>query len=299
LSSLSVTRVTSRLDKDDVLNWLLEASTDGIPVSLSKRNSPRTYWGIRIPPDGGISVYLSGVSVNMPRIAYEAQGDEIYFKAKLLQVDEKASETASARASHVRRVLSEGYSSPLLPSSRVGDSLRLMINMVGFLESMETILAKGIEDEVLGFVDQLLVELSSGEMRAAVLYDPKAGERLYSIDSAKIGPKETRSVKGWRLRGYTSGYYINMNEDLLEHNGVPGFIRQSDITGLTVVTQSHEFEGGAIHQVANIGPINSLTVLPTANVCSKCSSKTSAEFTRCPNCGHERLVNPYSGYLVP
>jgi ribonucleoside-triphosphate reductase len=88
-------------------------------------------------PSGPVVGFLHGLSINLPRLALEAEGDETYFRAKLAMLARLAVEAAALRQKRLRDIGGKGLL-PLLSISSTSREFPTAINTVGMLEAIRS-----------------------------------------------------------------------------------------------------------------------------------------------------------------
>ena len=240
-----------------------DLASRGLAVSISTTGTLRSFIGAPVDPELPL-VSIVGASVNMPRLAYETQGDEAYFSARLLQVVEKASSALEHRMKNLPRSFNGNQ---VLSGARVFG----FVNLIGYSESPPAV--------KLG---PSLIRLVEGTgVLAALMYDHRSAQRLRRLDAERMPPSELPRVTGWIPDGYTSGYYM------------PSSARSQSQVPLTSayanIAQSHELTNAVDEHTS---------VIPTLKVCRACGSLNSPGSTTCSKCGSSALAPLYNGVLI-
>ncbi len=295
LNAASYSRIAVALALEEgATDLLMDYTRKGLASSISYSRQARTYWGLPMSSDMA-KIYVSGISINMPRIAYEAQGDEVYFKAKTLQIAEKAQEALRSRMKLLMRRV-EDIKMLVLLAGVIGRGLRELItgmmNIVGYREAIQMIGSPAIEAEVVRLTNSLASEEWEGE--AGILYDQQAGARFHKLDRERIIPAELPHLENWSLNGYSSGYYVGGSMDY-------GQAVEPPTDNMTVLVQAHELidDDKIVHSLVKKDGGIPITVLPTLKICKRCGSILDRGVTSCPKCGNSHLEDLYFYLLNP
>jgi DNA-binding HxlR family transcriptional regulator len=147
-------------------------------------------------PSGPVVGFLHGLSINLPRLALEAEGDETYFRAKLAMLARLAVEAAALRQKRLRDIGGKGLL-PLLSISSTSREFPTAINTVGMLEAIRFLRGAGelkpqhIGEEierVVEIIGKVSKEEISDGAGISILADGEA-KRLYELDLNRYGRK--------------------------------------------------------------------------------------------------------------
>ena len=169
---------------------------------------------------GAAAISLHSLSINLPRLAYESNKDETYFRAKLALMIKPSLQAMSMRKKTIVDYVKKG----LLPSlaSATGSMQRgtsaIVINLTGAKESVHNILGEP-SGEVLQKVLKTAVEVAAtqgkqlGEEGAGIsMVADDSGVRFASIDSEKYG--KVSPFQSQNSVSYTQGMTLNGREIL-------------------------------------------------------------------------------------
>lgn len=172
--------------------------------------SPRT------PVDG--LALLHNLTINLPRLAYESNRDETYFRAKLAILLQTAINALVTRKEIVRDSLKRGLLPGIsqLPIVSSIEDLPLVVNLVGLSEAVSNLVSD--KDEALRQEISLKTLETAGKValekatklnqRAyASMVQAEGFERLSDIDSERYGRSQEL-----RARGYHSGVSMSASQ---------------------------------------------------------------------------------------
>ena len=108
-------------------------SFSGLKLNVLGRNSP---------PDG--IAFLQNLALNLPRLAYESNKDETYFRAKLALLLQTAINALVNRKDHVRDSMKKGLLPALFQMPVVSslEDMPFVVNMVGLNEAISSLMAE-------------------------------------------------------------------------------------------------------------------------------------------------------------
>ncbi len=214
--------------RDDLRDYAAKVSsiirTGGL-VSLVK-NGSRSLTGIHKSIGdkfSGTIATLQSLSINLPRLAYQSNKDETYFRARLALMIKPSLSAMSIRKKALTDLIRKGML-PMLSSStqftQLGTS-NIIINITGIRESVHDILGHDINNsgmEVLQKVLKTAVDVATDQGRQmgedhvgiAMIYDDSA-RRFASLDSEKFGKISLMSSQQGDL-AYSQGLTINGKE---------------------------------------------------------------------------------------
>ncbi len=238
--------------------------------------------------------FLHGLSLNLPRLAYDSNQDETYFRAKLALLIGVASDALSTRRRLVERSLKRG----LLPSLAGGsdavtsDTMPLIMNMVGIEEALASLIrdpTTGSRNElalkIVDTADQVARDKSTRIDRLGVsMLDLDGAARLAGLDSEKYGKANLQPLqKG----GYTQSPRLQLAD--LENTERTDYMTKlsSGLHGGMSVTLdgSAEEVRGIYNLILNATPkLPYFKVDRTISVCKNCGAKLPQNATRCRRC---------------
>jgi ribonucleoside-triphosphate reductase len=237
---------------------------------------------------------LHGLSLNLPRLAYDSNQDETYFRAKLALLIGVAADALSTRRRLVERTLKRG----LLPSLASGsdavtsDSMPLIMNMVGLEETLASLIRDpttasryDLADKIVGTATQVADDKSTRiDRMGAAMLDLDGAARLASLDAEKYGKANLQPLqKG----SYTQAPRLVLAD--LENPEKMDYVTKLS-TGLhagvsVTLDGSSEEVRGIYNTILNATPkLPYFKVDRTISVCRNCGTKLAQNATRCPRC---------------
>lgn len=192
------------------------------------QNGKRTINGIQKSLDGKETrsvASLQSMSINLPRLAYQSNKDETYFRAKLALAIKPALEAMYIRKRNILNTIRKGLC-PVMGSANFEhlSTINIILNLTGLKESVYDILGydQNSADEVLRKVLKTSgdVALDHGrqmdsESVGISMIDDDSGTRFSTLDSDKYG-KTLLSNGIEQANHYSQGITVNGKELLLQ-----------------------------------------------------------------------------------
>jgi ribonucleoside-triphosphate reductase (formate) len=261
----------------------------------------------------GTVITLQSLSINLPRLAYQSNKDETYFRARLALMIKPALSAMSLR----KKVITDLIRKQMIPV--IANSAQFMqlgttnviINLIGAEESVYKILGHDtskdgaeILQKVLKTAVDVAVEqgkhLGEDSIGIAMIHDDSA-TRFATLDSDKYGRISLLNSNQQNTITYSQGLTLNARELLLsdnnKHNSVIRECTSIDNIlngGLSLILDVSELSSdievkNAIESASDLHFFRLVCRLLLCNTCGKRSSTQSSE--RCEYCK--------SPYLLP
>ncbi|MEW5840005.1 anaerobic ribonucleoside-triphosphate reductase [Nitrososphaera sp.] len=284
----------------DVLDHVAAAVRSGGTVAvISGGDSPvRGVTGVRKPRGSpAAAMAFQALSINLPRLAYESNRDETYFRAKLALMIKPSLAALVAR----KKAVVDGAKRGLLPAfASASQSMHhatagVMVNLTGAREAVYGILGHGEAGngpEILQKVLKTAVEVAGAEGKklgeesagVAMVSDGSAA-RFAALDSEKYGrvslslPQQQSYSQGMTLlpgKGDMPGVRECAAIDRVLNGG---FAATADVTDLSAADIK-----GAIESAAATGELAFLRLQARLAVCATCGSKYRSSLEKCERC---------------
>lgn len=260
--------------------------------------------------DSDTMITLQSLSINMPRIAYQSNRDETYFRAKLALLLKPTISALAMRKSTITDLIRRNHL-PLI--SKNTENMKLgrisaTINLTGTMEAITDILGyRGQKEkrEIIGkvlktaesVIDELRKEhLPDIEIGLTIVKD-ESGSRLMEMDVNKYG-KSSISNEILQNNSYTQGITIKASQ-----------LIQSDSKSIDLIDECHEFNKllrSGISIRIDLDSNDSIEIkdliidsinLPfvkfvkTVYVCGVCGKKSfGSNYEKCPICTASNLI---------
>jgi ribonucleoside-triphosphate reductase (formate) len=281
-----------------VSDGMSQIIADGGDVALES-DGKHTFSGLRLSsvlPSGsadGIAL-LHNLTINLPRLAYESNRDETYFRAKLALLLQTAINALASRKDHVRDSMKKGLlpalsSIPLVSSI---EDMPLVVNLLGMNEAItnlmndrEPLSRREIALKILDTAGKVASEKAGklGQRAFVSMIHEDGFQRLAEIDADKYG----RSTES-RGAGYSEGLFLPA--DQIQNDQVTSEIREllKAANGGCLLSMVFPKDSGEISNFSN-SVISASSKLPfvrfsrNPEICKKCGAKVF-DGGRCANC---------------
>lgn len=289
----------NRVDETKTLKDAASIIFNGGRIAFFSSDQRRSFLGLDanvLPQESqadNVSV-LHGLSLNLPRLAYDSNQDETYFRAKLALLIGVASEALSTRRRLIERTLKRG----LLPSLAAGsdavtsDTMPLIMNLVGLEETLASLIRDPgtgtrteLAEKIVETAGQVANDKSTRIDRLGVaMLDLDGALRLATLDSEKYGKANLQPLQ--------KGAYAQAPRLVLADLESPD--RMNYITrlasglrgGLSVTLDGNANDiRGVYNMILNATPkLPYFKVDRTISVCKNCGAKLPQNVARCRKC---------------
>ena len=250
-------------------------------------------------------ICLQSLAINLPRLAYQSNKDETYFRARLALMIKPAISVLLSRKNSILEMMQREMLPVLANITQMMhlSRMNLVINLTGMRESVNNILGHEFDgEEIIQKVLQTAVEVAADQgkqagddsIRIAMIKDD-SDTRLASLDSEKYG-NMYRQVSGeMMIKSYSQGLVISGRDllsdtagsviessntiDRLLNGGTSLNVDVSDLTDselMVCINKSYEF--------------NFFRPIYKNKVCSSCGAKISIASEVCGSCGSTNFV---------
>jgi ribonucleoside-triphosphate reductase (formate) len=244
-------------------------------------------------------VSLQSLAINLPRLAYQSNKDETYFRARLALMIKPAISALLARKNSILEMMRKEMLPILANITQMMQlsKMNLLINLTGIRESVYNILGHEFDgEEIIQKVLHTAVEVASTQgkqagddsIRIAMITDD-SNTRLASLDSEKYGNMYRQAGDEMIIKSYSQGLLINGGDlisntgpiiessnsiDKVLNGGVSLNVDVSDLTDselMDCINKSHDF--------------NFFRPIYRNKICSSCGAKRARSSEVCQSCG--------------
>ena len=290
----------------DVSNILAEISSLGGEIIFAKHNISQN--GVtRLKSTGSSTLHLGSLSINLPRLAFESNKDETYFRARLALLMKPALASMSLRKKNISELIRLGMNPILAANTQYMQrcSTSLVINLVGLRNAVFGIL--GFNDdkqgqEILHKVLETAVDIAlkkGKELGTDVLVTMSKSDgsgRFISLDEEKYGKNSILKIT--EDETYTEGIVIDAstladltikNPQIVECNHMAKTLNGGLFTHVKIPN------GSKITEIKkNIEKISSLTssfkLIMRVPLCGNCGLKDQGLVDKCPTCKSSYII---------
>ncbi len=247
LESIEKPKIGLVMEADDRLYEILEL---GGVVAIGKE---RSIFGIK--RRNPIDIIIHSIAINLPRIAYESNKDEIYFRAKLAMMLEPALEAVRLKEELIRRLINEGF----LPALNTFDNtLRTSLNLIDPYTAVGKIL--GYDDpleiiaKTIDTANNIIKEKANSSVGLSIIHD-ECTSRLFMLDLERHG--KSMSIDEYK-RGITVDDISMLDKYARIDEGLDALTIFLDLDSIDDIRRS------------------SLSFIPTMQIysCNKCKRKS-------------------------
>ena len=248
-------------------------------------------------------ISLQSLAINLPRLAYQSNKDETYFRARLALMIKPAISALLARKNSIIEMMRREMLPVLANMTQMMNlsKMNLVINLTGIRESVYNILGHEFDgEEIIQKILHTAVEVASDlgnqagadPVRIAMITDD-SNTRLASLDSEKYGNMYRQAGDEMMIKSYSQGLLISGRDllsnpdsiiessnsiDTLLNGGTSLNVDVSDLTDselMDCIDKSRDF--------------NFFRPIYRNKVCSSCGAKISMTSEVCQSCGSTNL----------
>ena len=248
-------------------------------------------------------ISLQSLAINLPRLAYQSNKDETYFRARLALMIKPAISALLARKNSIIEMMRREMLPVLANMTQMMNlsKMNLVINLTGIRESVYNILGHQFDgEEIIQKILHTAVEVATDQgnqagadpVRIAMITDD-SNTRLASLDSEKYGNMYRQAGDEMMIKSYSQGLLISGRDllsnpdsiiessnsiDTLLNGGTSLNVDVSDLTDselMDCIDKSRDF--------------NFFRPIYRNKVCSSCGAKISMTSEVCQSCGSTNL----------
>ena len=255
----------------------------------------------------GTSIKLGSLTINLPRLAFESNKDETYFRARLALLIKPAIDSMVLRKKDISDLTRRGIN-PLLSKNTQfmqKNSTSLILNLVGLKEAVFSILGHKDDKEgkaILYKVLQTAVDVASkkgndaGVNVTVAVVDTDGISRFTTLDSEKYGKNSVQNSTSSGL--YSQGYSIDSakssdltakNELMVECNTIANILNGGLLLKVNFDKKSKSTE---IKEAIEKFCVLTSSFKPTIHVpvCGNCGFKGEKLLDKCPTCKSQYIL---------
>ena len=256
---------------------------------------------------GPLSITLESVSINLPRLAFESNKDETYFRARLALLMKPALASMALRKKEISDLTRRGLNPILAKNTQYmqRSSVSLVVNLVGLKESVFNIL--GFKDnkeghDILHKVIETAVDVGTkkgkelGDIVAISMTETEASSRFANLDGEKYGKNSTLNSmdddyysQGIVIKASEISTYNNKSEPILECNKLSKLLNGGLLVTLEIDKDAKIDEiKKAIEKASELTP--SFKPVRNTPICGECGFKDEPFEDKCPKCKSPYIV---------
>jgi ribonucleoside-triphosphate reductase len=256
---------------------------------------------------GPLSIVLQSVSINLPRLAFESNKDETYFRARLALLMKPALVSMALRKKDISDLTRRGLNPILAKNTQYmqRSSVTLVVNLVGLKEAVFNIL--GFKDNkdgraILHKVIETAVDVGAkkgkelGDSVAICMTETEGSTRFVRLDGEKYGKNSAlNSMDG---DSYSEGVVINASElsdyttkseHISECNKLSKLFNGGLLVTLEIDKNANTDEiKKSIEKASTL--ISSFKLVRPIAICGECGFKDEPFEDKCPKCKSPYIV---------
>lgn len=292
----------------DVSDIVAEIISLGGKVQFSKDET--SYSGIiRVKAKNSTSsINLQSLTINLPRLAFESNKDETYFRARLALMMKPALSAMSLRKKDISDLTRRGLNPVLAANTQYmqRSSVCLVVNLVGLHEAVFNILGYNDQkegQEIIYKVIQTAVDVAEkkgkemGDLVVVTMTESDGTPRFGSLDGEKYGKMSVnRSLDG---ENYSEGVVLNASEldsmnaktdKIVEANKMTKILNGGLLVQLKFEKDAKIEEiKKSIEKAGDL--VGSFRPLKEVPICGNCGFKDEKLFDKCPLCKSPYIVS--------
>lgn len=256
---------------------------------------------------GSLGIKLQSISINLPRLAFESNKDETYFRARLALLMKPAISSMALRKKDISDLTRRGLNPILAKNTQYmqRNSISLVLNLVGLREAVFNIL--GYEDnkdgrEVLHKVIETAVDVATkkgkelGEDVRICMTENESSSRFSSLDGEKYGKNSLINTfegdsysEGVNLEGSEIGGLSAKSEQISECNKIAKMLNGGLLVRLRIDKESKVDDiKNAIEKTAQLTP--SFKPVKEVTICGECGYKNEKLGDKCLKCKSPYII---------
>jgi len=244
-------------------------------------------------------VSLQSLAINLPRLAYQSNKDETYFRARLALMIKPAISALLARKNSILEMIRREMLPVMANITQMMQLSRmnLVINLTGVKESVYNILGHEFDgEEIIQKVLHTAVEVASDQgkqvgddsIRIAMITDDSS-TRLASLDSEKYGNLYRQAGDEMMIKSYSQGLLIDGRELLTNSGPIIESTNSIDELlngGVSINVDTSDLEDNELIESINKSrAFNYFRPMYRNKICSSCGTKISLSSGVCKSCG--------------
>ena len=254
-----------------------------------------------------LSITLESISINLPRLAFESNKDETYFRARLALIMKPALASMALRKKEISDLTRRGLNPILAKNTQYmqRSSISLIINLVGLKESVFNIL--GFKDnkegrDILHKVIETAVDVGTkkgkelGDIVAVSMTETEASSRFANLDGEKYGKNSALNSmdndyysQGIVIKASEISTYNGKSEAILECNKLSKLLNGGLLVTLEIDKDAKIDEiKKAIEKASELTP--SFKPVRNTPICGECGFKDEPFEDKCPKCKSPYIV---------
>jgi len=286
----------------DVSKTLAEIISLGGKVIISKGSiSSNGISNYAAKNSGTLAIKLHSISINLPRLAFESNKDETYFRARLALLMKPALSSMALRKKDISDLTRRGLNPVLAKNTQYmqRNPISLVLNLVGLREAVFNIL--GYQDnkegrQILHKVIETAVDIATKkgkeldeDIRISMIQSD-GSTRFATLDGEKYGKNSLANIlnsdsysEGEILMGSEIANLTNKSEKISECNKIAKMLNGGLLVQLQLDNESKVDDIKVIlEKTVSLTP--SFKPIKQISICGECGYKDEKLEEKCPKC---------------
>ena len=290
----------------DVSQTVSEIITLGGKVMFTKHNTSQK--GVTHPKNSTSTLlHLGSLSINLPRLAFESNKDETYFRARLALLMKPALDSMAKRNKNISNLIRLGVN-PILAANTLymqRSTVSLVINLVGLQNAIYGILGFKNNNEgqqILHKVIETAVDIATKKSKdlginiIVSMTESDGSERFIALDAEKYGKNSIQQITDTET--YSEGIVL----DIDKISSLTG--KSAEITECNKISKT--LNGGLLLQIAipkgtkvdeikkviekGASITSSFKPVMQVPICGNCGFKDEKLGDKCPTCKSTYII---------
>jgi len=290
----------------DVSQTVSEIITLGGKVMFTKHNTSQK--GVTHPKNSTSTLlHLGSMSINLPRLAFESNKDETYFRARLALLMKPALDSMAKRNKNISNLIRLGVN-PILAANTLymqRSTVSLVINLVGLQNAVYGILGFKNNNEgqqILHKVIETAVDIATKKSKdlginiIVSMTESDGSERFITLDAEKYGKNSVQQITDTET--YSEGIVL----DIDKISSLTG--KSAEITECNKISKT--LNGGLLLQIAipkgtkvdeikkviekGASITSSFKPVMQVPICGNCGFKDEKLGDKCPTCKSTYII---------
>ena len=257
---------------------------------------------------GTLSIILQSVSINLPRLAFESNKDETYFRARLALLMKPTLSSMALRKKDISDLTRRGLNPILAKNTQYmqRSSVSLVVNLVGLKEAVFNILGFRDNKEGRGILHKVIetaVDVAAkkgkelGDSVAICMTETEGSHRFATLDGEKYGKNSALSSmdgdsysEGVVINASEVGDYTNKSELIYECNKFSKLLNGGLLVTLKIDKNLKVEEiKKSIEKLSTLTP--SFKPVMKISICGECGFKDEPFEDKCPKCKSPYVIS--------
>jgi ribonucleoside-triphosphate reductase len=290
----------------DVSQIVSEIITLGGKVMFTKHNTSQK--GVTHPKNSTSTLlHLGSLSINLPRLAFESNKDETYFRARLALLMKPALDSMAKRNKNISNLIRLGVN-PILAAGTLymqRSTISLVINLVGLQNAVYGILGFKNNNEgqqILHKVIETAVDIATKKSKdlginiIVSMTESDGSERFIALDAEKYGKNSVQQITDTET--YSQGIVLGIDKissltgksaEITECNKINKILNGELLLQITIPKGTKVDE---IKKVIEKGASITSSFKPVMQVpiCGNCGFKDEKLGDKCPTCKSTYII---------